>query len=105
MDATGIIIAVSGLLAGLIAAMISWNNSRHIIKKDELSEIRKELSRLQDRIECLELENEEWRIRYSELYEYVMLLRGMMISKSMDVPPMPKVADRKKKPKKKAEEE
>lgn len=84
-----IITASSVLIAGLIAGIIKWNNSRHTIVKNEMDEIRKELVRLQERITNLEDENEKWRKRYNRLYEYVMILRGILIQNNIPVPPMP----------------
>ena len=91
MDVTAIIIAVSGLLAGFITAIISLNNSKHIIKKDELSEIRRELVRLQNRIIRLERENEKWRQKYNQIYDYVIVLRTIMVTNNIPVPAMPKM--------------
>jgi len=91
MDVTALIIGVSGFVAALIAGLISWNNSKHTIKKDELSEIRKELVRLQNRIIRLERENEKWRQRYNQIYDYVIVLRTIMVTNNIPVPAMPKM--------------
>jgi len=90
MDVVALIVAISGLLVGGIAGLINWNNSKRTIKKDEFTTIREEVVRLQTRVCKLEDENEVWREKYNQIYDYVIVLRGILVTNNIPVPQMPR---------------
>jgi hypothetical protein len=95
LDAS-LIIAIGGLLTGILAFISSRAVDKRaakreelLVRKDEISLLREEVERLQKRVDELTCDNENWRKSYDRLYQYVLVLRKVLIDNKLDVPNMP----------------
>lgn len=84
-----LIVAISALLASVLAWISSRGVDKRAAKRDEVSLLRDEVARLQARVDELTTTNEQWREKYDKLYEYVLVLRKVLIDNRLDVPEMP----------------
>jgi hypothetical protein len=95
-----LLLAIAGILTGIFAFISSRSVDRRAAKRDEVTLLREEVTRLQERVAQLTADNENWRSRYEQLndnwrdryekiYEYVIILRKILIENKMPVPDMP----------------
>ena len=87
IDAT-LIIAVGGVVTGVLAFLSSRSVEKRSARRDEVSLLRDEVTRLQERVDQLTTSNEEWRKKYDILYNYVLMLRKILFDHNISVPEM-----------------
>jgi len=87
VDAT-LIIAIGGVVTGVLAFISSRSVEKRSARKDEITLLREEVTRLQGRVDELTTTNEEWRRKYDSLYGYVLMLRKILVDHNIDVPEM-----------------
>jgi hypothetical protein len=87
MDASTIL-AIGGILTGLLAFVSQYIVGRRTARKDEVTMLREEVSRLHGRVDELSTDNDKWRIKYDNLYTYVLMLRKILVDHNIDVPEM-----------------
>jgi len=73
------LVAVGGLATGLFSLVSSQIVARRSARKDEVK-------RLQERIDKLIDEVEMWRTRYGNLFNYMLMLRTILINAGLEVP-------------------
>lgn len=81
-----LLIGIGGFLTAALAAISAFSVSRKAAKKDEVTLLREEIARLQTRITNLTNEVDLWQKRYSSLFNYVLLLRTILINNNLEVP-------------------
>jgi len=87
VDAT-LIIAIGGVVTGVLAFISSRSVERRSARRDEIVLLREEVERLQKRVDELTTNNDEWREKYDSLYNYVLMLRKILVDHNIDVPEM-----------------
>lgn len=85
------IIAIGGIITGVLAWITSALVAKRAAKKDELELCREQAEKQQGQINSLISSIERWRNRYDKLYVYVLQLRLMMTNAGMTVPEMPPI--------------
>jgi hypothetical protein len=83
-----LLLAIAGILTGIFAFISSRSVEKRAAKRDEVTLLREEVARLQERIDELTTDNESWRNKYEKLYKYVLVLRKVLIDNKLDVPEM-----------------
>lgn len=90
------ILAVSGFIAGVLAAIGTFIASRKTAKRDEVVLLREEVTRLQEDKRRLDEEIVEWRAKFSLLFNEVFCLRNenvwlktVLNQSGIAVPPIP----------------
>jgi hypothetical protein len=82
------LLAVGGIITGVLAFISSRSVDKRSARRDEVSLLREEVTRLQNRVDELMLDNNSWRRKYDKLYQYVLVLRKVLIDNKIDCPPM-----------------
>jgi gas vesicle protein len=80
------LLALGGLITGVLGAVGALIVSRRSAKKDEVTLLREEIVRLQDQRTKDNIEIEKWRKRYNSLFNYVLQLRTILADNGIDIP-------------------
>lgn len=83
------ILALSGLLTGVVGGGIAIYTAQKAARRDEYEAVREEINRLQSRVEHLESDYERERRNNIILLDYIALLRGLMVAANIPAPKMP----------------
>jgi hypothetical protein len=88
-----LILAISGLLTGVIAAISAFIVSRKKDKKDQVALLRDEVDRLEKRKEEIIDDCDNWRKQYNKLFfegleckDRVLLLEALLEKNSIELP-------------------
>jgi hypothetical protein len=82
------ILAIGGIVTGLLAFASQMLVAKRTARKDEVTLLREEVSRLHGRVDELSTDNDRWRSKYDSLYSYVLMLRKILVDHNIDVPEM-----------------
>ena len=80
------LLGLGTFIGAVVAAVISYRTSKKAAKKDELETLREEFNRQSSRIANLTDQVDLWQKRYSSLFNYVLLLRTIMINNNLEIP-------------------
>jgi len=80
------LLAIGGLITGVLGAVGAIFVSRRSAKKDEVTLLREEIGRLQAQGVKQAEENEKWRKRYNSLFNYVLKLRVILANNGIEIP-------------------
>jgi len=87
MPITGELLLSIGTFIGLVVtAVISYKTHKKTARKDELDSLRDEFANQQKRIANLTDQVDLWQKRYSSLFNYVLLLRTIMVNNNLEIP-------------------
>lgn len=84
-----LIIAASGLIAAIYAAIANYRTSRSVTRRDEMVLLREEVVRLQKRVEELELDRTSLHARLQEMTRENQWLRQILRQNGISIPPVP----------------
>jgi len=87
LDAS-MLLAIGAIITGVLAFISSRSTEKRSAKRDEVQLLREEVGRLQERVDELMSDNDDWRKRYDKLYGYVLVLRKVLVDNKIDVPEM-----------------
>ena len=86
-EITGELLLSIGTFIGLVVtAVISYKTHKKTARKDELDTLREEFNNQGIRITNLTDQVDFWQKRYSSLFNYVLLLRTIMINNNLEIP-------------------
>jgi len=80
------LLGLGTFIGAVVAAVISYRTSKKAARKDELDTLRDEFARQQTRIANLTDQVDLWQKRYSSLFNYVLLLRTIMVNNNLEIP-------------------
>ena len=80
------LLGLGTFIGAVVAAVISYRTSKKAARKDELDTLREEFASQQKRIANLTDQVDLWQKRYSSLFNYVLLLRTIMINNNLEIP-------------------
>ena len=80
------LLGLGTFIGAVVAAVISYRTSKKAARKDELDTLRDEFASQQKRIANLTDQVDLWQKRYSSLFNYVLLLRTIMINNNLEIP-------------------
>jgi hypothetical protein len=85
---SNVLLGIGGLITGVLGAIGAFIVSRKAARKDEVTLLREEIERLQKRVTTLTDNVDLWQKRYGSLFNYVLLLRNIMMSNNLQIPLM-----------------
>ena len=85
---SNLLVGIGGLITGVLGAIGAFIVSRKSARKDEVTLLREEIERLQKRVTTLTDNVDLWQKRYGSLFNYVLLLRNIMMSNNLQIPLM-----------------
>ena len=80
------LLGLGTFIGAVVAAVISYRTSKKAARKDELDSLREEFASQQKRISNLTDQVDLWQKRYSSLFNYVLLLRTIMVNNNLEIP-------------------
>ena len=80
------LLGLGTFIGAIVAAVISYRTSKKAARKDELDTLRDEFASQQKRISNLTDQVDLWQKRYSSLFNYVLLLRTIMVNNNLEIP-------------------
>jgi len=80
------LLGLGTFIGAVVAAVISYRTSKKAARKDELDTLRDEFASQQKRISNLTDQVDLWQKRYSSLFNYVLLLRTIMVNNNLEIP-------------------
>jgi len=80
------LLGLGTFIGAVVAAVISYRTSKKAARKDELDTLRDEFASQQKRIANLTDQVDLWQKRYSSLFNYVLLLRTIMVNNNLEIP-------------------
>jgi len=80
------LLGLGTFIGAVVAAVISYKTSKKSARKDELDTLRDEFASQQLRISNLTDQVDLWQKRYSSLFNYVLLLRTIMVNNNLEIP-------------------
>ena len=80
------LLGLGTFIGAVVAAVISYRTSKKAARKDELDTLREEFASQQKRIANLTDQVDLWQKRYSSLFNYVLLLRTIMVNNNLEIP-------------------
>ena len=83
------IIAVTGFVAGLYAAISNYRTSKSGARRDEVIMLREEVGRLQERVIDLETDRSSLHERLQEMTRENQWLRKILREAGISIPPVP----------------
>lgn len=83
---SNLLVGIGGLITGVLGAIGAFIVSRKSARKDEVTLLREEIARLQARVATLTDNVDLWQKRYGSLFNYVLLLRTIMINNNLEIP-------------------
>ena len=83
-----LLIAIGAILTSVFTFVSQQSANKRTVHKDEVDLLRDEVARLDKRLTESTNANDEWRKKYDRLYQYVLMLRKVLIDNHLDVPNM-----------------
>ena len=86
-------LGLAGLITAVLTAIGSLLVAKRSARKDEVSLLRNEVGRLQERITGLTDDVDLWQKRYNSLFNYVLVLRTCLVENNIEIPQSEELGD------------
>jgi hypothetical protein len=90
MDADALV-AAGGVISIVGALFVAWRTASSAARKDEVALLREEVTRLQKRVDLMEVDVQKEQRNKSRLQDYIATLRTILIQAGMALPEIPKL--------------